>query len=349
MRSTKLAATLLTLLLGASPAFADGDIGGKLSSYEQEARNLGTDLPKPNEVTSSQGQRRLVDAQVSFSLGDYDQAALILFDLVGKTSGPDKETATYYLGESLFQKGDKGAAHQYFTEIAGNSMSRFYQQALVRLVEISIAMNDAPGGADALAKLQSLSGASAAVPYAKGKFAFYQDKYDDAIAAFNEVPKGSEWELQALYYSAATQVAKKDLAKATDAFTDLINRKPKTSADRRVIELGQLALGRLFYEREQPSKSIDTYLQVDRHSDLFPDALYETAWVYVKSKQYDKALRALELLEQSDPQSQKTPTTRILEGNLRIRKAQAIRLAQVNGTVATGDTSDPGTEYDKAA
>jgi hypothetical protein len=68
----------------------------------------------------------------------------------------------------------------------------------------------------------------------------------------------------------------------------------------------------------------------------------------VKSKQYDKALRALELLEQSDPQSQKTPTTRILEGNLRIRKAQAIRLAQVNGTVAMGDTTDPGVEYDKA-
>src|SRR5258707_15735981 len=108
MRSTKLAATLLALLIGAGTAIADGDVGGKLSSYEQEARNLGTDLPKPNEVTSSQGQRRLVDAQVSFSLGDYDQAALILFDLVGKTSGPDKETATYYLGESLFQKGDKG-------------------------------------------------------------------------------------------------------------------------------------------------------------------------------------------------------------------------------------------------
>jgi len=117
-----------------------------------------------------------------------------------------------------------------------------------------------------------------------------------------------------------------------------------------VIELGQLALGRLFYEREQPSKSIDSYLLIDRHSDLFPDALYEVGWVYVKSKQYDKALRALELLEQSDPSSTKTPTTRILEGNLRIRKAQAIRLAQVNGTVPqNGESQDPAVEYDKAA
>jgi tetratricopeptide (TPR) repeat protein len=347
MRHTRLAAALV-LLFGASPAFGD-DIGGKLASYEQEARNLGTDLPRPNETSSSVGQQRLVDAQVAFSLGDYDQAALILFDLAGKTTGPDKETATYYLGESLFQKGDKGAARAYFAEVAANSMGKYYQQAVTRLVEIAIAQNDPSGGADALAKLGTIGAPSASAPYVKGKFAFSQDKFDDALAAFNEVPKGSDLELQALYYSGATYVAKKDLAKATEIYTDLINRRPRTNADRRVIELGQLALGRLYYEREQPSKSIDSYLLIDRHSDLFPDALYEVAWVYVKGKQYDKALRALELLEQSDPTSTKTPTTRILEGNLRIRKAQSIRLAQVNGTVAAGDTSDPAAEYDKAA
>src|SRR4051794_36043487 len=130
-----LAALGFAVLGNARPAHAD-DVGGKLSSYEQEARALGTDLPRPNEQTAAVGQRRLVDAQVSFSLGDYDQAALILFDLVGKSSGPDKETATYYLGESLFQKGDKGAARTYLTEIANNSMSKYYQPSLVRLVEI---------------------------------------------------------------------------------------------------------------------------------------------------------------------------------------------------------------------
>ena len=69
----------------------------------------------------------------------------------------------------------------------------------------------------------------------------------------------------------------------------------------------------------------------------------------MKSKQYDKALRALELLELSDPKSTKTPTVRILEGNLRIRKAQMIRQAQIDGTVDADETSDPATEYDKAA
>jgi hypothetical protein len=70
------------------------------------------------------------------------------------------------------------------------------------------------------------------------------------------------------------------------------------------------------------------------------------SWVYVKNKQYDKALRALELLGKSEPDSGRTPTIRLLEGNLRIRKAQMIRQAQVEGTGVAAD--DPAVEYDKA-
>jgi tetratricopeptide (TPR) repeat protein len=349
MRLSRLCAALLVLV----PAVANADdIAGKLASYESEAHGLATDLPNPNQLTGAQGQKKLVDAEVSYSLGDYDQAALVLFDLVGKGQSSDPETATYYLAESLYQKGDLGSAHQYFDQIvkSSNTSSKYYQPSLERLVEISIKDNSADAGE----YVNALSGLNAglrqpSVPYVLGKYAYSQGKYDDAIGLFAQVPKGSDYELQALYYTGTTLVAKKDVAKATDTFTDLINRKPRTSVDRRVIELGQLALGRLYYEREEPSKSIDAYLLVDRRSDLFPDALYEVAWVYVKSKQFDKALRALELLEQSDPNTTKTPTVRILEGNLRIRKAQMIRQAQVNGTVSPNDATDPSVEYDKAA
>jgi len=98
-------------------------------------------------------------------------------------------------------------------------MSKYYQQALVRLVEIAIVQNDIAAGTEAMGKLSATNGASGAVAYVKGKLAFAQAKHDEALAAFSEVPKGSEWELQALYYSGAVQVAKKDLAKATDTYT----------------------------------------------------------------------------------------------------------------------------------
>ncbi len=292
-----------------------------------------------------------MDAEVAFGLGDYDQAALALFDFVNKP-GPDAEAATYYLAESLYQKGDRGAAHTYFAQLAAaaTTNSRYYQPALERLVELAIASRAATTATrdQWLGKLDRITPGLrlASVPYVRGKFAFSQGKLDEALAYFQDVPKGSDFELQALYFTGTVSVAKKDLARAIQTFSDLIERTPRTANDRRVVELGQLALGRLYYERDQFGKSIDSYLLVDRRSDLFPDALYEVSWVYIKNKQYDKALRALELLSQSEPQSGRTPTIRILEGNLRIRKAQMIRSAQVEGIGASAD--DPSLEYDKA-
>ncbi len=342
----------LALLLLTLPIAARADVDGKLNLYETEARQIAQTLPRPNDSSNTQQQqRRLIDAQLAFSLGDYDQAALTLFDLASRP-GAEQETALYYLGESLFQKGDRGAAHTYFAQVVtiNNYAGRHYQPSLIRLVEIAIVQGDT---AEAEASIQALDRIAPGarlpqIPYVKGKYAFSTGKYDEAMQYFVDVPKGSNFELQALYYSATALVAKKDLAKATEIYTDLVNRKPRTSNDRRVIELSQLALGRLYYERDQPSKAIDSYLLVDRHSDLFADAPYEVAWVYVKAKQFDKALRALELLALSDPTSEKTPTVRILEGNLRIRKAQIVRAAEINGTV-DANAEDPAIEYDKAA
>jgi tetratricopeptide (TPR) repeat protein len=354
-RCTWLTATLLALASGTAVSAPDTKaIKSRLTAYENEARALSANMPMPNQASMQTGQRRLVDAQIAFASGDYDAASLTLFELVGQrsTTGADRETALFYLAESLHHKGDRGAARGYLQELlkTATTASRYYVPALVRLVEIAIIENDTAGGEQALSTLGGVSAGlrGPAVPYAQGKWAFAQGKYDDAIGLFNSVPRGSEYELQAAYYTATAHVAKQDLGRATEIYTDLVGRKPRTNTDRRVIELAQLALGRIYYEREQPSKSIDAYLLVDRRSDLFPVALYEVGWVYVKSKQYDKALVALELLGRLDPQSTKAPTVKILEGNLRIRKAQLLRQAQVEGRISTEERSDPPTEYAKA-
>lgn len=334
-------------LVAAAPARAE-DTERKLSAYESEARQLGTDLPELNKLTGKAGQKRLVDAEVAFALGEYGPASLMLFEIANQP-GPEQERATFYLGESLYLKGDRGAARTYFQQVVAksNTSGKYYQPSLIRLVEIAVHQKDATDIDQVLSQLNNTA-ATPEVPYVKGKLAFSQDKHDEAIGFFNQVAKGSDHEMPALYFTGVSYVAKKDVNRATEIFTDLTSRKPKTDRERRISELSHLALGRLYYERDQPSKAIDSYLQIDRKSDLFADALYEVAWVYVKGKQFDKALRALELLHLSDPTSQKTPTVRILEGNLRIRKAQMLRQAIINGTIEK-NPQDPSTEYDKAA
>ena len=342
-------AIALALALAPGAAVAD-DVGNRLESFEVEVRQLGTDLAQAPLTTSAPG-RHLVDAIVAYNLGDYSTAAAMLLELASTSSGLEKDTATFYLGESLYKKGDRASAGTYYAQLveSKNISSKYYQPSLLRLVEIATAQHESAEQPLALLDQIALPQRAPSASYVKAKYAFGQGKFDEALAALGDVPPGSDLLLEVEYYAATIHVAKQDYSKAIEIYTDLIGRTPKSVRDRRVIELGQLALGRLYYEGDQFSRSIDSYLLIDRHSDLFPDALYEVSWVYVKNKQYDKALRALDLLAKSHPESTKTPTVRLLEGNLMIRKAQRVREDLLNGTLDTAAKDDPGTEYTKAA
>ena len=352
--SRRLGRWLLAAALLAAPrarAQSLSAIQGQLANDETNANALGKDVPRPDKTVNGPDMaHRLTDAEISFSLGRYDDTASLLYDVVAQGRGAkDYDTALYYMAEAMYQKGDKGAAHTYFAQLATDAPgSQYYQTSLERLVELSLDLHDSQGIDDWLAALDKIpAGArSASVPYTRGKYAFAIGHYDEALNWFAQVPADSEYGFQAAYFTGTTYVATKDLGKATDTFAAIIDKGPKRPSDRRVIELAQLALGRLYYERDQPTKAIDAYLMIDRKSDLFDDALYEVAWVYVKGKQFDKALRALELLALNDPGSQKLPTVKLLEGNLRIRKAQTVHDQQLQG-LFTGK-EDPEAEYDKA-
>src|SRR5688572_16399201 len=88
----------LGLVLALTAGTASADVEGKLKLYEQEARQIAQTLPTMDDQSKAPPSRRLVDAQVAFSLGDYEAAGLALFELAGRV-GPEQEPATYYLGE----------------------------------------------------------------------------------------------------------------------------------------------------------------------------------------------------------------------------------------------------------
>ena len=340
---------VLALALVCVPGVAAADeLGSRIAAYEAEVQSLSSDLMRPLPGSTQSESRTLADGIIQFQLGEYAAASVILLP-IASNPGTEREQATYYLAETLYRTGDYGGARNYFTQITdkSNMGSAHYQPALTRLVEISIALRESPEQALQLLDQIAPTQRAANVSYIKAKAAFASDKYDEALADLAEVPKGGDLELQVAYYTGTIYVAKKDLPRATEIYTDIIARKARTNADRRVIELAQMALGRINYEQDQFGRAIENYLLIDRHSDLFPDTLFEVAWVYVKNKQFDKALGALDLLVQSDAQSTRTPTVRLLSGNLHMRKAQMLREQLING-VLEADKLDPHGEYAKA-
>lgn len=349
MNRTRLAAALaVTLLGGAAHAAPLDTIGAKLIEYEAEIRQIGRQITAPKEIGmrgTDISERRLINAQVAFGVGNYDDAAIMLYDLVEKGSTERwYDEALYFLAESLFQKKDYIGARNYFLRVVDDigAQSTYYQQSLERLIELSLKLHDetdVPRWLDALSKVPA-SKRRSSVPYVRGRYMYFSGDFETAAAAFQEVPSDSEYYIRARYFLGATHVARGELADAATVFTELAREKPQTEDDKRVVELSHLALGRLYYERDQPGKAIDEYLMISRKSDLFDQALFEIAWVYVKDRQFDKALRALELLALANPESAMLPDVRILEGNLRIRKAAVLEESGASGNAVE--------EYDKA-
>jgi tetratricopeptide (TPR) repeat protein len=343
-----LAAVLTALFVLPRPLRADeglDDMGRRLASLETQAGGVESSIhvpAGPPQADPDLIERRIVQAQVAYGVGRYADAALGLYDVVEKyprhRSYPD---ALFFLADSLYQKGDNLSARDYFQKIAaGSPQTPHYQQALERLIELSLRLQDSSFVTEVLAKLDRLPPGSRtdSVPYVRGKYAYHIKAYDDALRFFDSISDKSSYYFQGRYFAAVTHIARGDQGAAAQILHDLIKVQARNKDDEKVLELAHMALGRLHYERDQPTDAIDHYLAIGRRSPLFDDALFEVAWVYVKAKQYDRALRALELLALANPKSAMLPDVRILEGNLRIRKAQA-------QGVVTGNSAE---EYDKA-
>ncbi len=338
------------LVLSPSVGNADtvSDASKKLDSLGAEVGRLSSGIRQPSEVTKPGSAdnvgRRLVDAQLNFSVGNYDAAAITLYEVVERyPNHTAADEALYYLAESLFQKGDTVAARTFFTQLVSTkgSGSKFFRQSLERLIELALVTGETADVERWLNALDQVPGIEqqSSVPYVRGKYHYAQGDYAAAATQFAKVSASSKYFYQARYYLGVAHTAKGDLGAAAQVFQEVIRSPGKTKEEQRIVELAHMAIGRLYYERGQMTRAIDSYLNISRRSDLFADALYEAAWVYVKNKEFNKALRALELLALSDPNSYRLPEVRILEANLRIRRAQALE--------ETGD-GNPEEEYVKA-
>ena len=105
------------------------------------------------------------------------------------------------------------------------------------------------------------------------------------------------------------------------AFGTILKTPAKTDSQKRITELAHLALARI-YLRPRPVHQRARRVRQDRapRASYFNDALYESAWVSIKGKDYDKAARALDLLLLNAPDSPLVPEVKLLIGSLHIRE-----------------------------
>src|ERR1041384_5394066 len=94
-----------TLLVGATLARADevDDYTRKLIDIDQRVRAMQANFKETPPPPLDVADRRVLDAQLLFSLKNYEEAATILLDVVEKyPNSRAYDDAVYLLGESLF-------------------------------------------------------------------------------------------------------------------------------------------------------------------------------------------------------------------------------------------------------
>jgi len=327
-------------------------INRELTSIEGDADRLTRNpLRREDQQSPTHVEERLTDGELFYRLQDYLRASIIFTDIVDNyprhAAYPD---ALFLLADSLFQAGDNLGARTRFRLILDRASERpfrpYVQRALGRLIEIAIHIRDFDGVEAYFQQLSRLppTEIEATTTYFRAKYLYnsavptdelLRENSDDSPApavdtarldqarqTFEAVPEGSPYYLQSRYFVGVIYTLRGQYPQAIEAFRRVLRGEATSPEGRDVVDLTQLALGRLYYETDQLDQAIEAYQAVPRTSNEFDTALYEISWVYIRLGDSTRAERALEVLAIAAPDSHYIPDANVLRGNLLLRNGR---------------------------
>jgi tetratricopeptide (TPR) repeat protein len=274
---------------------------------------------------------RYADAELQHALENYPGAATLFYDLVADKDFHKSKMygeALFYLADSLYQQKNFLGARLYLRQLLALK-GPHYREGLARYLEIAGRMNEFVGIDEYINQARGLSGGELPpeLSYVYAKWMFRredlspEDRVKKAMGTFKMLADnqgGALW-LQAAYFLGVGHVKLKEYDLAVAAFERVAAAKPRGDREAQVKELANLSLGRVLYEMGQFDKAIDRYQEIPLTSPNFVDAMYETAWTYVKKGELQRARNTVEILIMVSKDSVVEPEARILQGTLLLK------------------------------
>lgn len=276
-------------------------------------------------------QARYADAELQHALENYAGAATLFYDLVADKDFHQSKMygeALFYLADSLYQQKNYLGARLYLRQLLA-LRGPHYREGLARYLEIAGRMNEFLGIDEYINQARGLSGGELPpeLSYVYGKWMFrredlpMEERVRKAMGTFKmlaDVDQGALY-LQSAYFLGVGHVRLQEYEQAIQVFTRVAAAKPRGEREAQVKELANLSLGRVLYETGKFSEAIDRYQEIPQSSVNFIDALYETAWTYVKMGEYQRARNTVEILLLVSEDSVVEPEARILQGTLLLK------------------------------
>jgi tetratricopeptide (TPR) repeat protein len=208
----------------------------------------------------------------------------------------------------------------------------------LRAIGISIS-EEPPAGVLSPEEEQAVLAAVEAIPaaarkpvlrYAYGRHLYLKKRVDearrelDALAPPDGTPPSDRedlvWHVRSAYVAAAATLALGEIDEAQTRFGRLSGLRTTEPALIQVVDLSWLAQARIHHDRFETEHAVAAYRRISRDSAYFPEAMYETAWTLLRAGSFERAVNALDLLLDYDPQNPLVPEIKSLRGKVKIRQ-----------------------------
>ncbi|HET9952922.1 MAG TPA: tetratricopeptide repeat protein [Polyangiaceae bacterium] len=278
----------------------------------------------------------------------------------GKVPEAAYADASFLIGEAYFQSRQYLAARRHYREVLDQAQRPTFEsyvgRAVSRLVDVALRTGDLESLDYVFARLNRLPATdrSGSLAYARAKALFAHKELAAAKQAISVVPAGSDYAMQSQYLlgviyvreaapppsvnppspapgaapvapptaAAAPSTPPQRYVAAVEQFRSVTRMPARNAAQKHVVDLAWMAIGRLFHEMDAYLDAAEAYSHVDRASPEFSSMLYELAWVYVRLGDYMRAQRALEVLAIMDPENIEAADGSLLRADLMLRSGQ---------------------------
>lgn len=151
--------------------------------------------------------------------------------------------------------------------------------------------------------------------YMLGQHYLQTGELEEALRYLNLVSEVSPFFDRSLFMAGVTYVRLYDAESALLRFGRLLERteRGRTPDERRLHELARLSAARTYYSAGDYGNAMGFYEDIERESEFWLDALFESSWAYFQADQYNRALGNLHSLNSPFFNDQYYPEAPVLQ------------------------------------
>ncbi len=324
------------------PAPAPGEEGEtkemtqeEIEELREEAKEEGQEELKEEEKRQRKLQRaarRIPDAKDKLSAGNNMEAArmfLKFLSLEPREGSDNWYEAKFGLAKALYKEGIlSGAATPTQQVVMAGADRPHFQEAFRILQALTRKIGYQPPALEELTQVLTRD-----LPrdflndfnYYLGKFFYDYNRNKLAVKYLKKVNEGSDDYPKALYLMGVAQLDPSidDKPAALENFERAIRAGERASEENKeILQLGYLALARVFYEVGLYDVALYYYQKIPRESARHAEAIFEKAWTYFQKNDFKRALGTFHTIDSPYYDQWYFPDIHILEATVYLNLCQ---------------------------